>query len=167
MKTLDLLNIIAKDWARVRPDTDVTPVLTFISVNRVSALLERELSSFFAAHGLTPSAYDVLATLRRSAPPGGLSFARLSELMAITPPAVTKRVDALEARGLVERHDDAHDRRAFRLQLTATGQELVDHVMPLHVANEERLLGGLNTQERAQLRQLLGQLAAYIEADGA
>ena len=36
----------------------------------------------------------------------------------------------------------------------------------MHVANEERLLGGLNTQERAQLRQLLGQLAAYIETDG-
>ena len=165
MKTRDLIALIQQDWSAAHPGLDTTPILTFISVNRVSALLERELETFFAAYDLTPPGYDVLATLRRSAPPEGLSFSRLSDLMAITPPAVTKRVDVLEKRGLVERSVDAQDRRALRLRLTDQGRALVERILPQHVANEDRLLGGLNTAERAQLRVLLAQLAAHIEAE--
>lgn len=166
MKTLDLINRIANDWAAVRPDLDSSPVLTVISVNRVSALLERQLEVFFADFGLTPSSYDLLATLRRSAPEEGLAFSQLSDLMAITPPAVTKRVDVLERRGLVERAAHARDRRVSLVRLTSAGQQLVDGVLPLHLANEQRLLGGLSEQQRLQLRSLLGQLAAHLEEDG-
>ncbi|WP_425148224.1 MarR family winged helix-turn-helix transcriptional regulator [Deinococcus sp.] len=165
MKTRDLIALIQQDWSAAHPGLDTTPVLTFISVNRVSALLERGLETFFAGFDLTPSSYDVLATLRRSAPPEGLSFSRLSELMAITPPAVTKRVDVLEKRGLVGRSADVQDRRALRLRLTAQGYALVERILPLHIANEERLLSGLNDTERLQLRTLLAQLAAQIEAE--
>ncbi|WP_420596406.1 MarR family winged helix-turn-helix transcriptional regulator [Deinococcus sp.] len=163
MKTLELIELIARDWAAARPDLNPAPMLTVISVNRVSDLLERRLERFFADFELTPSSYDVLATLRRSAPAEGLSFSRLSELMAITPPAVTKRVDILEARGLVERTAHTHDRRASLVRLTPTGLALVDRILPLHLTNEERLLSGLTEPERLQLRTLLGQLAAHLE----
>lgn len=164
MNTTDLLARIADDWQRARPDLDPTPMLTVIAVQRVGALLERELEGFFARFGLTPSGFDVLATLRRSAPPEGLPLTKLGTLMAITPPAVTKRVDALEARGLVERAAHGTDRRALLVRLTGAGRDLVNEVLPQHVANEGRVLSGLNDAERAQLRGLLAQLAAHLEA---
>ena len=163
MKTAELLQQIAADWTVARPDIDPAPMLTVIALQRLSARLEGELEAMFALHDLTPAAFDVLATLRRSAPPGGLAFSRLSALMAITPPAVTKRVDALEARGMVGRTLHPADRRATLVQLTPTGRALVDKVLPHHVANEERLLAALSGAERHTLRALVAKLTAGIE----
>ncbi|PYE55236.1 MarR family winged helix-turn-helix transcriptional regulator [Deinococcus yavapaiensis] len=163
MKTGDLLARVQADWRAARPDIDATPMLTVIAVQRTSALLERELQAFFASVDLTPPNFDVLATLRRSAPPQGLLLSRLGTLMAITPPAVTKRIDALEARGLVKRHPHEADRRALLVQLTDEGRALVDALLPRHVENERRLLSGLDDAERAQLRALLVKLAASFE----
>ena len=163
MKTQDLLDLIERDWARERPDIDTTAQLTVIGIQRLNALLDHELETFFASFNLTPSSFDVLATLRRSAPPEGLPFSRLSSLMAITPPAVTKRVDLLAVRGLVERQAHPDDRRTILVRLTETGRDLADRVLTLHVANEERLLQGLTLLEAAQLRVLVGKFAAYLE----
>ena len=163
MKTRDLLARVEADWRAARPDVDSEPMLTVIAVQRTSALLERELEAFFAAADLTPQSFDVLATLRRSAPPEGLLLSRLGTLMAITPPAVTKRIDILEARGLVKRHAHATDRRASLVQLTEQGRALVDELLPRHVENEGRLLSRLDRAERAQLRALLVKLAAACE----
>jgi len=163
VKTQDLLDLIERDWARERPDIDTTAQLTVIGIQRLNALLDHELETFFASFDLTPSSFDVLATLRRSAPPEGLPFSRLSSLMAITPPAVTKRVDLLAVRGLVERQAHPDDRRTILVRLTETGRDLADRVLTLHVANEERLLQGLTLLEAAQLRVLVGKFAAYLE----
>ncbi|WP_027482167.1 MarR family winged helix-turn-helix transcriptional regulator [Deinococcus pimensis] len=165
MNTRDLLDRVARDWRGARPDVDPTPMLTVISIQRVSALLDRELERFFALHDLTPANFDVLATLRRSAPPEGLLPSVLGTLMAITPPAITKRVDALEARGLVERTSHATDRRAILVRLTGEGRARVDQVLALHVANEDRVLGDLDEADRARLRELLGRVAARLEQD--
>ncbi|MFB9994043.1 MarR family winged helix-turn-helix transcriptional regulator [Deinococcus oregonensis] len=158
MKTPDLLARIEHDWWQARPDLDPTPMLTVIAIQRTGVLLGEELEAFFAGHGLTPSSFDVLATLRRSAPPEGLPLSQLGALMAITPPAVTKRIDALEGRGLVSRQAHPTDRRAFLVTLTPDGLALVNQVLPLHLANERRLLANLTEPERKQLRALLGKL---------
>ncbi|MFC6666680.1 MarR family winged helix-turn-helix transcriptional regulator [Deinococcus radiopugnans] len=102
----------------------------------------------------------MLATLRRSAPPEGLTLGELAALMAVTPPAVTKRVDALNVRGLLDRLPDAADRRAIRARLTAAGREVVDALLPQHLTHEERLLAGLSAGERQTLRTLLGRIRA-------
>ncbi|QFP76864.1 MarR family winged helix-turn-helix transcriptional regulator [Deinococcus sp. AJ005] len=156
--TAELLERIERDWHTARPDLDPQPMLTVIAVQRTSGLLQTELEAFFAQHSLTPSAFDVLATLRRSAPPEGLTLGELAALMAITPPAVTKRVDVLTERELVERLPHPSDRRAIRARLTATGFELVDGLLTAHLENEERLLADLSGDERRTLRMLLGRI---------
>ncbi|CAM3760590.1 MarR family winged helix-turn-helix transcriptional regulator [Deinococcus frigens] len=156
--TSELLARIERDWRAARPELDPEPMLTVIAVQRTSGLLQAELEAFFARHGLTPAAFDVLATLRRSAPPEGLTLGELAALMAITPPAVTKRVDVLTARELLERVPDPLDRRAIRARLTAAGRELVDGLLAAHLENEERLLADLSSAERQTLRTLLGRI---------
>ena len=154
----DFLHRIEQDWRTQRPNLDPTPMLTVIAVQRASAHLQGHLERFFAAHDLTPSSFDLLVTLRRSAPPGGLTPGELSGLCAITPPAITKRLDALEGVGLVERVPHETDRRATRVRLTDAGRTRVDSILDAHVANEERLLATLTPEERATLRSLLTRL---------
>lgn len=163
MKTADLLARIEGDWRKERPDLDPDPMLTVIAVQRTSQTLQAALDAFFARHDLTPSAFDVLATLRRSAPPGGLTLGELGTLMAVTPPAVTKRVDGLERRGWVARLPDSRDRRTVRAALTPEGRAAVDRLLEAHVAHEEALLRNLTREERATLRGLLLRIAPQGE----
>ncbi len=80
----------------------------------------------------------------------------------VTSGAVSKRVDRLEARGLVERRPSPSDGRSRTVVLTPRGRRLIDAAMDDHVANEARLLAGLDPAERSALRDLLGRLATSL-----
>ena len=78
----------------------------------------------------------------------------------VTSGAITNRVDRMETKGLVQRVPDPGDRRGVRIRLTPAGLELIDKLMPLHVANERRLLAALGDDERGALADLLRALAS-------
>jgi len=77
--------------------------------------------------------------------------------------AVTKRVDRLERAGLVARGRSTDDARSRPVSLTPAGVVLVDRLVEQHVANEARLLGGLDAEERRQLAALLERLGRSLE----
>lgn len=157
-----LLDRIQQDWKAVHPDLDTSAMVTLIALNRTSALIMRALDTFFTQYNLSASAFDVLATLRRSAPPEGLNFTHLAELMAVTPPAVTKRIDRLVEQQLVERIPSAEDRRASFVRLTEQGRAVVNDVLPRHLENEERILAQLTGQEQRLLHHLLLKLSQAL-----
>nr|WP_228563239.1 MarR family transcriptional regulator [Catenulispora rubra] len=100
--------------------------------------------------------------MRRSGAPYELSPGALLRTAMVTSGAITNRVDRMEAKGLVERLRDPGDRRGVRIRLTAAGLELIDKLMPLHVANERRLLAALVGDDRVTLADLLRTLAAGL-----
>jgi DNA-binding MarR family transcriptional regulator len=51
----------------------------------------------------------------------------------------------------------------IEVELTAKARKLVDELLPEHLANEERLLAGLNKRERAELDRLLAKLLEPLE----
>jgi DNA-binding MarR family transcriptional regulator len=67
---------------------------------------------------------------------------------------------AQQARGLVVRGAHPQDGRGVLVTLTAAGRELVDRVLPDHLATEQRLLAGLPATERARLARLLRAMEA-------
>jgi DNA-binding MarR family transcriptional regulator len=74
---------------------------------------------------------------------------------------MTKRLDRLEASGLIRREADPRDRRGKLIALTDEGRELIDRAVEGHLENEERLLSSLSRSERKQLAELLrGMLVA-------
>jgi DNA-binding MarR family transcriptional regulator len=79
---------------------------------------------------------------------------------------MTKRLNALEARGLIRREPDPSDGRSTAVALTREGRRLVDVILPEHVANERRLLGELSANQRAELAGLLETLAISLGDDG-
>ncbi len=158
----DAIDLITEHWARQRPDVDASPMAIVGRITRLSRLLDQELKRFFAAHGLEFWEFDVLATLRRSGGDAGLTAGALNRAAMVTSGAITNRIDRLAAKNLVRRVPCADDRRSVFVQLTDEGRALVDELLPLHMANEQRLLASLGTGDRAQLEDLLRTLAVGL-----
>lgn len=131
-------------------------------INRLAQLLERDLADFFRGYGVEFWEFDVLATLRRSGGDTGLTAGALNKAAMRTSGAITNRIDRLTAKGLVTRVPDPVDRRAIRVALTPEGLDLVDKLLPLHMANEQRLLAALSPTDRTQLRALLSTLSVSL-----
>jgi DNA-binding MarR family transcriptional regulator len=60
--------------------------------------------------------------------------------------------------------DVAADRRGIRVRLTPKGLELINQMLPLHVANEQEALACLDNEERQELDRLLGKLVDGLSA---
>ncbi len=73
----------------------------------------------------------------------------------ITSGGLTKRVDRLVAKGLVERHPGAADARRRIIALTPAGLELIDAAFTAHMENEHRLIDEIGRADAARLELLL------------
>lgn len=159
----DGVDRIVAQWAVERPDLDTGPMSVIGRIHRLGALLDGGLRTVFAQVGLGNGDFDVLASLRRSGAPYRLTPTQLTATVMVTSGAVTKRVDRLEKAGLVSRTVSAEDGRGRLIELTAGGRALVDRMLGVHWANEDRLLGALSAQERDQLAGLLRKLLLELE----
>lgn len=110
--------------------------------------LDRELRT---RHGLTFSTYDVLLRLAR-AESGSLRMTELAERVLMSPSGLTRLVDGLARRGLVERAVFDGDGRVTLVRLTQEGRSVLRAAARTHVAGIRRHLTGRLTA--AQLRSL-------------
>lgn len=99
-------------------------------VARIATLYQRLIAPVLAEHGIEEWEYDVLATLRRSNQPEGLTMSDLTEHMLLAAGSTTHRVDRLVKRALVTRRQDPDSRRRVLVSLTAEGRSLIDRVLP-------------------------------------
>ena len=103
---------------------------------------------------LTPNQYNVLRILR-GAHPARLACSDIGERMIDRDPDVTRLIDRLGKRGLVERLRGRRDRRVVEVGITAKGRKVVSgldaHVQRLPKA----LLGHLGPERLRQLGNLL------------
>ncbi|MEV8098767.1 MarR family transcriptional regulator [Kitasatospora sp. NPDC085879] len=159
----DHVDTVLAQWARQRPDLDVSPMAVIGRLKRVALLLEPEMRRTFAAHGLDAASFDVLATLRRNGPDNPLTPAQLMRSAMVTSGAITQRLDRLQANGLVTRSPSPTDGRVVLVALTEEGLALVERALPDHLATEERLLGGLSAAERDGLATVLRTLLETLE----
>lgn len=153
----DRVAAIQAEWRRERPDLDVTPQGVIGRLHRLAMLLTRELAAVYERFGLSEGEFDVLATLRRSGPPFARAAGELAEHTMITTGGLTKRIDRLVQRGLVERRAGATDARQRIIALTPRGREIIDAAFAAHMQNEHRLLDELGRSDAAQLEPLLGR----------
>ena len=158
----DHVQHVLEQWRREAPELDRSPMGVVGRISRLAQLLQAELEVIFSSHGLNGGEFDVLASLRRTGKPYRLTPTELSRSLMVTSGGMTKRLAALEARGLIARDPDPSDRRSTAVSLTREGRRLVDDVLPEHLANEERLLADLGVSERKTLADLLEALALSL-----
>ena len=154
----DAVDEILDQWRRERPELDHSPIGIVGRVSRLARELEDRLEPVYREHGLEQGWHDVLATLRRTGPPFKLRPTDLTNAMMLTSSGTTKRLDRLEAAGLIAREPDPADRRGTLISLTEAGRARIDAVTEAHMANEARLLSALSASEQEQLAGLLRKL---------
>jgi DNA-binding MarR family transcriptional regulator len=102
------------------------------------------------------------ALLRAVGADEGRSQQAVGARLKIAPSRMVGFVDALEARGLLERRLNAEDRRTRALHLTEVGRELLGRAFALAVSHERDLCGELEGPERDQLLDLLGKVGVGL-----
>ena len=154
---------VTAQWARERPELDVTPIKVF---GRIAILYRAMIEAGEQALeplGVSSGDFDVLAALRRAGKPYRLTPSALTESMMISSGGVTQRVDRLERLGFVERRPHESDRRSTTVGLTPAGRRLIDKALPLQLDAERELLAGLSRTDVAKLIELLTKTLAATE----
>ncbi|TRB09598.1 MarR family transcriptional regulator [Agrobacterium tumefaciens] len=160
---MDHVDQILAQWRKERPDLDVGPMGLLGRLSRLSTHLGREVEAVLLKHGLSSSAFDVLATLRRSGPPYRLSPGDLLAMTMVSSGTMTNRIDQLEKAGLVERVHNPLDRRSVLISLTKSGLTIVEEAVGAHVENQHRLVAHLSEEEREVLNRLLKRFLKEFE----
>ncbi|PRY75300.1 DNA-binding MarR family transcriptional regulator [Yoonia maritima] len=160
---MDHIDRIVSQWSSARPDLDVGPMETIGRLLRLSMLLRSEMENTWKTFGLNSASFDVLATLRRSGKPNGLSPGELLELTMVTSGTMTNRVDQLVKAGLVRRVQNRNDKRGFLIRLTDEGMTVIEAAVTDHVETQHRLMDGLSVNQKDELNGLLIKLTASVK----
>jgi len=150
---------IAEQPLAGEPANPVLPENIGFHIRIVQMRIFREFYGAFEGSGVTPGMHTVLAIIRDNP---GIRQRTLAELLMVREPNMTRMIQGLHASGLIAREVDKSDRRAFHLVLTDKGRALMDGVQDRIDALEERLLGGLDAQERKTLRGYLDRILDAI-----
>jgi len=76
---------------------------------------------------------------------------------------ISRAVTTLMARQLVERVENADDRREFRLRMTRKGKALYEELIPRLKRKEQAILSCLSAQERRDFAHMLGKIEQSLD----
>ena len=121
----------------------------YLSVVRLEQILSDTTRDLLKTADLSMPQYNALRILR-GAGEAGLACREIGERLVHRVPDVTRLLDRLESRGLVERQRETSDRRVVRVHITAAGLELL---LPLDepIKNVHANTLGRIGQDRLQL----------------
>jgi DNA-binding MarR family transcriptional regulator len=131
-------------------------------LNRLAAEVSSALSAEYQArYGLDIPEWRVLATLgfRNDA----CSAQYIAHCTRTHKSTISRAVTALMKRQMVERVENADDRREFRLRLTRKGKTLYEELIPRLLRKEQEILSCLSASERKQLALLLGKVEKSLD----
>jgi DNA-binding MarR family transcriptional regulator len=122
---------------------------------QASRLISGEFHLVVTAQGFTVSEWRVLASLAGSEP---VNIGQLAEITTMKQPTVTRVLDRMQARGLIERLPNDADRRVTLVRITAAGTRLVSKLIPLALQHERRVLEPFGQQRAEDLKTTLRKL---------
>jgi DNA-binding MarR family transcriptional regulator len=130
------------------PGRAAQPRISYV-IARLDRALRRRIADRVRLHGLTVPQYTALSVLGRR---GGLSNAQLARRAYITPQSMSEVLEALVAKGLVERGPHPNHRRVLPAMLTTEGERALAACDAAVSELEEEMLRDLGPDERDLLR---------------
>ncbi|WP_246075063.1 MarR family winged helix-turn-helix transcriptional regulator [Nonomuraea terrae] len=122
-------------------------------------LLARHPSPLFRSH-LTMRQLKVLMILAVN---GSASGQDLAHGLGVGLGTVTGIVDRLVTQGLVSRHEDPHDRRVRRVELTPDGVALMEEINDTGIEHYRRIMDHLDTETLRALEHVTRTVQAVAE----
>lgn len=132
------------------------------TINRTAMRLKQELHRAFkeAGHNVTPEQWAVLNRLWEE---DGLSQVELADRTFKDRPNMTRMIDVLERRELVERRENPEDRRAYKVHLTEAGWALKDQLIPIAQALLQRGRQNIEEAEIRHVTRILNQMSDNLD----
>lgn len=118
------------------------------------------LDAEFQSSGLTDATWRPLLHLDFLG--DGTRQKDLAAAIGIEGPSLVRLLDTLVAKGLIERLEDATDRRAKLLRLTPEGREIVGRIRETVTALEGELLGPFSDGDIARVAEFIGRLESTV-----
>ena len=132
------------------------------ALNDVARLLRTYADQRARDLNTTRAQWAVLVRLQRCE---GVKQAELADSLDLAPITLGRLIDKLTAAGLVERRDDANDRRAHRLFLTDKATPALEQLGALGEDLMARALGGLTPQAVETLKQSLERIRCNLRTE--
>jgi DNA-binding MarR family transcriptional regulator len=143
----------------IRSARTVAQFEVFAALVVAAEQFERELVELLKKDELSVSQYNILRILR-GAGPAGLACGQVAGQLFRHDPDVTRLVDRLLKRGLVDRAREAQDRRVVRTRITPAGMELLATLDAPVDRLHERQLGHMSERQLSSLKTLLTEARA-------
>ena len=141
---------------RAVPELDDEQLATWRAFLNAHARVTRAIGRELAEAGLPDLAwYDLLWTLYRR-PGRSLRVKELANEVVLSPTAMSRFVDRVEAAGCVRREPDPEDRRALQVTLTEEGVALLRRMWPVYKRGIERHFAA--HLDGASLREMLERM---------
>lgn len=137
---------------------------------RAQVTIMRELTACFPSGEISFNEYDVLFNLSNQ-PEKRARIKELTQHLLLTQPSISRLVDRLVSKGIVEKQPDPGDARGIVVAMTALGTDLFRRTAVRHADAISRRVGGtLDHDELEQLMALctklrLGPTIADVEPD--
>ena len=128
-------------------------------ISDVSRLMRRRFDERAKAVGVTRPQWRALTTLSRHE---GINQGALAELLEVEPITLCRMVDRLEDAGMVARHRDPNDRRAWRIVLTDKARPIIEQLKVLAAALFEDAFLGVDEKTRATLLKSLDTIRSNL-----
>ncbi len=148
-----------------RVQAEIKQTRPFRSVRQEAAIalfrtvddLRRRYDAVIEPHGITAQQYNVLRILR-GAHPDPLPTLEIGQRLIERVPGITRLLDRLEAKGLVERKRCTHDRRMVHCWIAPAGLELLATMEEAVDAADDASMGDLSDEETAELVGMLDRI---------
>lgn len=129
----------------------------FVSLLRTADGLTQEAEQVIKTAGITGAQYNVLRILR-GVLPEGLPCRVVGDRMISHDPDMTRLLDRMEKRGLINRERQKDDRRVVKTRITGEGLELLKALdQPVHELHK-RQFGHMSTARLRTLASLLEEV---------
>lgn len=147
-----------------RDPQDGLEARVFVSLMRAADALARGAQALLKPYNLSGTQYNTLRILR-GAGENGMACSEVGGRLISRDPDITRLLDRMESRGLIERARETQDRRVVRTRITAEGLRLLERldrpVRELH----RRQLRHLPANQLRQLSNLLDRARERLEEE--
>jgi DNA-binding MarR family transcriptional regulator len=136
----------------------VSPVAAWEALFRAQVAVMRQIAAEFPSEVISLNEYDVLFNLS-IVPERTLRIRELNENVLLTQPSISRLIDRLAARGLVDKVTDPSDGRGTLVSLTEQGWSLFREAARVHARSiTGRMSDNLSPDELVELTRLCTKL---------
>ena len=131
----------------------------FFLFGQIYGRRDLQLAKSLRSYGLSVAEWRVLGALTSNE---GATINRLADLTVVDRTTLSRTLDRMAARSLIERRVVKNDKRSFEIWLTPGGRAALERIWPVIAYHNRRAIGGLSRAELTALKRIVHKMIANV-----